>query len=138
MNARKWITAVLCIIAALVGGTLLGIQGNGNWIWSGFFIGAVLAFTCIALLLHGIDEMFKGPLEGKLKRLAKVAGALACALVVWTVVSHDIDFVVVPKSWKLSVGQLRVITVHATNGPGWSFTNTISQIGPIIITEYKP
>jgi hypothetical protein len=32
---------VICTIAALVGGVYLAFQGNGNWIWTGFFIGAV-------------------------------------------------------------------------------------------------
>jgi len=141
-NARQWIpgvSLVLCTIAALVGGRFLALQGN-NWLWSGFFIGAVLGFTIPALLLHGISEMLKGPPRMKLKRMAKVACFVVCALIVCAVLSNgtgNTEFVIAPKDWRLSVAKVDVEMIHETNGPATSFTNRVSQIGPVIFTEFN-
>jgi hypothetical protein len=47
----------LSIIPALAGGVCLAIQGNGNWIWSGFALGAGFGFGCSALLLLGFLKL---------------------------------------------------------------------------------
>jgi len=76
----------------------------------------------------------------KLKRIAKVASMVVCALVLLAVLGNGTGgyrFVIVPKSWKFSVGELEVGTIHPTNGVAESFTNRVSHIGPIIFTEYN-
>jgi len=75
----------------------------------------------------------------KLKRIAKVACAAVCVIILLAVVLNgtgDTQFVIVPK-WGFSLGELEIGTVYPTNGVAHSFTNRISQIGPIIITEFN-
>jgi len=47
------------------------------------------------------------------------------------------DFVIAPKSWKFSVGELEIGTIYPDNGVPQSFTNRVSHVGPIIFTEYN-
>jgi hypothetical protein len=75
----------------------------------------------------------------KLKRIAKVACVLVCALVLLAVVGNglaDYEFVIVPKDWGFSVRK-EIGTTYETNSPGKSFTNRVSHIGPIIFTQFN-
>ncbi len=75
----------------------------------------------------------------KLKRLAKVSAVVVCALVLLAVVcngAYDTQFVIVP-DWGFTVRELEIGTVYLTNGVAHSFTNRISHIGPIILTEFN-
>lgn len=48
-----FIRLFLCILAALSNGIYLALQGNGCWIWSGFFLGLLLGFAGSIALLFG-------------------------------------------------------------------------------------
>ena len=79
----------------------------------------------------------------KHKRIAKVTFVVAlafCALILLMNLSselQDMDFAVTPKSWKFYVRERQEGTVYNTNGIAESFTNRVSHIGPVIITEFN-
>lgn len=79
----------------------------------------------------------------KLKRIAKVTFVVVfafCALVFLMNLSSELsqmDFAVTPKSWKFSVRERQGGVVYYTNGIAESFTNRVSHIGPVIITEFN-
>ncbi|MDB6068561.1 MAG: hypothetical protein JWR26_4769 [Pedosphaera sp.] len=61
-NPLGWsvvIRLILCAIATLLHGFAIAIQGNGNWIWSGFFIGLILGLAFSALLLFGVPILVR-------------------------------------------------------------------------------
>lgn len=47
----------LCGVAAFFNAIHVGIQGNGNLIWSGMFIGFVIGLIWSSLLLFGIPKL---------------------------------------------------------------------------------
>jgi len=47
------VRAFLCVLSAFVGALNLGVQGNGNLVPAGFFLGALLGSACSALLVFG-------------------------------------------------------------------------------------
>jgi hypothetical protein len=76
----------------------------------------------------------------KSKRIAKVACAVVCALILLAVLFNgtgSTQFVIAPKNWGLSMRQLEIGTVYTTNGVAENFTNRVSHIGPVIFTEFN-
>ena len=75
----------------------------------------------------------------KLKRVGKVACAAVCVIILLAVVLNgtgETEFVIVP-NWGFSLRELEINTIYPTNGIAHSFTNRISHIGPIILTEFN-
>jgi hypothetical protein len=57
-----WITVarlLFCSIAALLNGIDIAFQGNGNWIWSGFYLGFILGLTWSASLVFGLSSLVR-------------------------------------------------------------------------------
>jgi hypothetical protein len=76
----------------------------------------------------------------KPKRIVKVACVVVCALILLAVLFNGTggtQFVIAPKNWGLSMRQLEVGTVYKTNGVAESFTNRVTHIGPLILTEFN-
>jgi hypothetical protein len=50
---------VLCAAAALLNALDLGLQGNGNLIWTGVFLGLALGLAWSAFLLYGVPSLIR-------------------------------------------------------------------------------
>jgi hypothetical protein len=59
--SQAWfiIRLLFCGIATLFVGMSLALQGNGNWIWSGFFVGSVLGAALSALVFFGLAPLLR-------------------------------------------------------------------------------
>jgi hypothetical protein len=82
----------------------------------------------------------------KHKRIAKIVCIVLCSCALWCVFSsafEDVQFDITPKKWGFYVRKLEIFTEYNANGPGnsytrgKSYTNRVSQIGPIICSEYN-
>jgi hypothetical protein len=80
---------VFCVLAAFFNGIDLGLQGNGNFILSGFLIGIVVGLVWSTVLLfvpsrltHGLRPAAKATVEGVCVVAALVLIVIVC-LQIW-------------------------------------------------------
>jgi hypothetical protein len=75
----------------------------------------------------------------KIKHMLRASALVLFVLTLLAIISngsYGTQLAIVPK-WGFSIGELEIGAVYLTNGVAHSFTNRISHIGPIIITEFN-
>jgi hypothetical protein len=83
---KLWFAArlITCVIIALLNGIAIGLQGNGNLLLTGLFIGLLLGVAWSVLLVFGLPALVRDfHLTG---RVALLAALLVVALVLLPII----------------------------------------------------
>jgi hypothetical protein len=77
-----------CSIAALFNGIDIAFQGNGNWIWSGFYFGFVLGLAWSSVLLFGVSALVRN--LSRSLRVIFIGAALFAALIILAIICFQL------------------------------------------------